>query len=74
MHAGANLSDADKAKLKKLNEEESNAVERLHHEAAGRDQGRRATSRTDKAALAGLERRADRGRRASREGRKSTAT
>ena len=39
VHAGANLSDADKAELKKLNEEESTLVDGVQHEAAGGDQG-----------------------------------
>jgi peptidyl-dipeptidase Dcp len=53
VHAGANLSDADKAKLKKLNEEEStlenNFITKL---LAGTKAG--AYTTTDKAKLAGL--------------------
>ena len=40
VHAGAKLSDADKAELKKLNEEESTLSNDLQHQAAGRNQGR----------------------------------
>ena len=40
VHAGANLSDADKAKLKKLNEEESTLRTTFMNKAARRDQGR----------------------------------
>jgi peptidyl-dipeptidase Dcp len=53
VHAGANLSDADKAKLKKLNEEESTLSNAFKNKllAATRDA---ALVTTDKAALAGL--------------------
>ena len=53
IHAGANLSDADKAKLKKLNEEESTLSNAFKNKllAATRDA---AFVTTDKAALAGL--------------------
>jgi peptidyl-dipeptidase Dcp len=53
VHAGANLSDADKAKLKKLNEEESTLSNAFKNKllAATRDA---AFVTTDKAALAGL--------------------
>jgi len=53
IHAGANLSDADKAKLKKLNEEESTLSNAFKNKllAATRDA---ALVTTDKAALAGL--------------------
>src|SRR5271163_4645593 len=53
VHAGANLSDADKAKLKKLNEEESTLSNTFKNKllAATRDA---ALVTTDKAALAGL--------------------
>ncbi len=39
--AGANLSDADKDKLKKLNEEESTLENTFHDQAAGGHQGGR---------------------------------
>ena len=53
VHAGANLSDADKAKLKKLNEEESTLSNAFMTKllAATKDA---AYVTTDKAALAGL--------------------
>jgi peptidyl-dipeptidase Dcp len=53
IHAGANLSDADKAKLKKLNEEESTLSNAFKNKllAATRDA---AFVTTDKATLAGL--------------------
>ncbi len=53
IHAGANLSDADKTKLKKLNEEESTLSNAFKNKllAATRDA---AFVTTDKAALAGL--------------------
>ncbi len=53
IHAGANLSDADKAKLKKLNEEESTLSNAFKNKllAATRDA---AFLTTDKAALSGL--------------------
>jgi len=53
VHAGANLSEADKAKLKKLNEEESSLSNAFKNKllAATRDA---AFVTTDKAALAGL--------------------
>ena len=53
IHAGANLSDADKTKLKKLNEEESTLSNTFKNKllAATRDA---AFVTTDKAALAGL--------------------
>ena len=41
VQAGANLSDADKAKLKKLNEEESTLENSVHDQAAGGDEGGR---------------------------------
>ncbi len=53
VHAGANLSDADKAKLKKLNEEESTLSNAFSSKllAATKDA---AYFTTDKASLAGL--------------------
>jgi Zn-dependent oligopeptidase len=39
--AGANLSEADKAKLKKLNEEEATLENTFHEQAAGGRQGGR---------------------------------
>ena len=39
--AGANLSEADKTQLKKLNEELASSLQRFQHQAAGRHQGRR---------------------------------
>ena len=53
IHAGANLSDADKTKLKKLNEEESTLSNAFKNKllAATRDA---AFATSDKAALAGL--------------------
>ena len=41
VHAGANLSDADKAELKKLNEEESTLSNAFVTKLLARDQGRR---------------------------------
>jgi peptidyl-dipeptidase Dcp len=53
VHSGANLSDADKAKLKKLNEEDSTLESAFQNKLiAGAKAG--AYETTDKAALAGL--------------------
>ena len=70
VHAGANLSDADKAQLKKLNEELATLSNDVQQQAAGGDQGARlCDNRQSRAGR--LERRADRRRRRSSEGPQS---
>ena len=54
VHSGANLSDADKAELKKLNEEESTLSNTLHRPSCWRRPRMGAYVTTDKSALAGL--------------------
>ena len=66
VHAGANLSEADKTELKKLNEEISTLSNAFTNKLlAATKEGAYAT--TDKSALAGLLRSPHRGRRASRQ-------
>ena len=67
VHAGANLSDADKAKLKKLNEEDSTLSNAFTTKLLAATKAAAYTT-TDKSALAGLERCADRGRGGGGEG------
>ena len=57
VHAGANLSDADKAELKKINEEESTLENAFMTKLLAATKAG-AYSTTDPAALAGLDRRA----------------